>query len=204
MPNGFGVNWPGHATAPAYRALRPIHITPTGAGMATAAATAVRSLATAAHITIPGRTSGAGPAPAGGARAGRPERRPTERYRRRRWHRGRAGGSRSRRARPPAAGPQATTQSRSTDHTPSAVVSPAAAPRGAHCARRPLLPPSASWLWQRWPSAWSVDRRPRAATRSRPTRTSTQAPASPGPRRSSRSATSSAGPCRCGRFAARS
>ena len=65
MPNGFGVNWPGHATAPAYRALSAVHITPTGAGMATAAATAVRSLATAAHITIPGRTSGAGPAPAG-------------------------------------------------------------------------------------------------------------------------------------------
>ncbi len=65
MPNGFGVNWPGHATTPAYRALRPIHITPTGAGMATAAATALRSLANAAHITISGRTSDAGPAPAG-------------------------------------------------------------------------------------------------------------------------------------------
>ena len=65
MPNGFGVNWPGHATAPAYRALRPIHITPTGAGLATAAATALRSLSTAAHITIPRRTSDAGPAPAG-------------------------------------------------------------------------------------------------------------------------------------------
>ena len=154
MPNGFGVNWPGHATAPAYRALSAVHITPTGAGLATAAATA-----TAAHITIPGRTSGAGPTPARGARDGPPERRATERYRRPRRHLGRAGAL--------AAGALGVTlrvrrrrRAHARPTTPREPEYPSAAPRGAHSGRRPLLPPSGSWLWQRWPSAWSVDHNP--------------------------------------------
>ena len=63
MPNGFGFNWPGHSTAAAYRTLSAVHITPTGAGLATAAAAAVRSLAAAEHITIPTRTQSAASAP---------------------------------------------------------------------------------------------------------------------------------------------
>jgi cytochrome c biogenesis protein CcmG/thiol:disulfide interchange protein DsbE len=68
MPDGFGVNWPGHPTAAAYRTLSAVHITPTGAGLASAATAAVRSLAAAQHITIPTPTASATPAPRGPSR----------------------------------------------------------------------------------------------------------------------------------------
>jgi cytochrome oxidase Cu insertion factor (SCO1/SenC/PrrC family)/thiol-disulfide isomerase/thioredoxin len=57
MPNGFGVNWPGHPTIAAARALASIAITPGGAGLIHAAETATTRLAAAAGVTL--TTSGA-------------------------------------------------------------------------------------------------------------------------------------------------
>ena len=67
MPNGFGFNWPGHSTAPAYRLLAKIPIELGTSGLVTAAETAVGKLAAAAGIKIalPTHVSGT-PAPAGG------------------------------------------------------------------------------------------------------------------------------------------
>jgi protein SCO1 len=45
MPNGFGLNWPGHATAAIERRLARIHIEPRGEGLLNAVQTAVRELA---------------------------------------------------------------------------------------------------------------------------------------------------------------
>ena len=52
MPNGFGFNWPGHLTAPAYRLLAKIPIEPGTGGLLTAAETAVGKLAAAADIKL--------------------------------------------------------------------------------------------------------------------------------------------------------
>lgn len=52
MPNGFGFNWTGHAAAPGYAVLATVPLTPTPAGMAQAAATAVRKLAAAGGVTV--------------------------------------------------------------------------------------------------------------------------------------------------------
>ncbi|HLY48251.1 MAG TPA: redoxin domain-containing protein [Solirubrobacteraceae bacterium] len=52
MPNGFGFNWPGHPAAAAYRALSSIKIGGGGAGLASAAQTAVSALAAADHLTL--------------------------------------------------------------------------------------------------------------------------------------------------------
>jgi cytochrome oxidase Cu insertion factor (SCO1/SenC/PrrC family)/thiol-disulfide isomerase/thioredoxin len=45
MPSGFGFNWPGHAASAAYRTISRIAIGTGGAGLASAAQTAVTSLA---------------------------------------------------------------------------------------------------------------------------------------------------------------
>ena len=67
MPNGFGFNWPGHSTAPAYRLLAKIPIERGTSGLLTAAETAVGKLAAAAGIRIAVPTHGSGtPAPARG------------------------------------------------------------------------------------------------------------------------------------------
>ncbi len=52
MPNGFGLNWPGHSTAAAYRMLAKVHVVPGEAGTIAAAQAAVRHLAAAggAHL----------------------------------------------------------------------------------------------------------------------------------------------------------
>ena len=62
MPNGIGFNWPGHASADAYRTLEKVSIKLGGSGLATAAQTAVQSLATDAGVklTAPAAASGAG------------------------------------------------------------------------------------------------------------------------------------------------
>ena len=62
MPNGIGFNWPGHASADAYRTLEKVSIKLGGSGLATAAQTAVQSLATDAGVklTAPTAASGAG------------------------------------------------------------------------------------------------------------------------------------------------
>ena len=62
MPNGIGFNWPGHSSADAYRTLEKVSIKPGGGGLAAAAQTAVRSLATDAGIelTVPAPASGSG------------------------------------------------------------------------------------------------------------------------------------------------
>lgn len=50
MPNGFGFNWPKHDPAAAYRRLAGISIGDTPGALATAAATAVQTLARAAGV----------------------------------------------------------------------------------------------------------------------------------------------------------
>jgi protein SCO1/2 len=64
MPNGFGFNWPGHATAPTYRLLATVPLgSGAGAGLAGAADVAVRRLAQAAGVALPPSQ----PAAAGGS-----------------------------------------------------------------------------------------------------------------------------------------
>jgi len=60
MPNGFGINWPGHSTASAYRLLATIPTTAGDGGLLGAAGTAVRALATAAGVKLSSSTRAAG------------------------------------------------------------------------------------------------------------------------------------------------
>jgi protein SCO1 len=54
MPNGFGFNWPGHATAPAYRLLATVPQDSTaGTGLAAAAEVAIRRLVRASGVALP-------------------------------------------------------------------------------------------------------------------------------------------------------
>ena len=78
MPNGFGFNWPGYPTAPAYRLLAKV---PLAGGLFGATQTAVRQLAAAGGVeialsggqaTASGRAPAAGAAPATGIGAGAP------------------------------------------------------------------------------------------------------------------------------------
>lgn len=75
MPNGFGVNWPGHSPAPEYRLLRKIPVRAVGGGLIAGAEAAVLVLASADGVKIavplarradvaPGRGHGSGGAPA--------------------------------------------------------------------------------------------------------------------------------------------
>jgi cytochrome c biogenesis protein CcmG/thiol:disulfide interchange protein DsbE len=65
MPNGFGVNWPGHSTTQAVQSLSGVSIRPAGAGLAAAAQAAVMRLAAAAGVTLhPPRTVAAVTSPA--------------------------------------------------------------------------------------------------------------------------------------------
>ena len=67
MPNGFGFNWPGHATAPAYGLL--VTVPPdsgTRASLARAAEVAVRRLARASGVVLPASQAAVG----GSARRG--------------------------------------------------------------------------------------------------------------------------------------
>ncbi len=52
MPNGFGLNWPGHSTASAYRLLAKLPVKPGGAGLLSAAQAATTQLAGAAGIKL--------------------------------------------------------------------------------------------------------------------------------------------------------
>jgi cytochrome oxidase Cu insertion factor (SCO1/SenC/PrrC family) len=52
MPNGFGINWPGHSTSSAVGTLAKIPVKPTGAGLLATLETAVRALATSAGMTV--------------------------------------------------------------------------------------------------------------------------------------------------------
>src|ERR1700756_265783 len=52
MPNGFGFNWQGHSASAAYRVLAGVRIGPGGAGLATAAESAVQNLAQASGIKL--------------------------------------------------------------------------------------------------------------------------------------------------------
>jgi cytochrome oxidase Cu insertion factor (SCO1/SenC/PrrC family) len=61
MPNGFGFNWPGHATAGTYGLLATVPLdSGAGAGPAAAAEVAVRRLARASGVALPPRRSAAG------------------------------------------------------------------------------------------------------------------------------------------------
>ncbi|HET6868023.1 MAG TPA: SCO family protein [Solirubrobacteraceae bacterium] len=61
MPNGFGFNWPGHATAPTYGLLATVPLdSSAGAGLAGAAEVAVRRLARASGVSLPPSQAAAG------------------------------------------------------------------------------------------------------------------------------------------------
>jgi len=71
MPNGFGFNWPGHATAPAYRLLTAVSPDiDAGAGLAGAAQVAVRRLARASGVALPPSQPAASDGSAGPGGAG--------------------------------------------------------------------------------------------------------------------------------------
>jgi protein SCO1 len=53
MPNGFGLNWPGHSTTAGSRLLEGVRVGPGGAGLVSGTEQAVRELARAEGITIP-------------------------------------------------------------------------------------------------------------------------------------------------------
>jgi cytochrome oxidase Cu insertion factor (SCO1/SenC/PrrC family) len=68
MPNGFGFNWPGHATAHTYRLLATVPLdSSAGAGLAAAAEVAIRRLARASGVALPPSQPAAG---GGSARPG--------------------------------------------------------------------------------------------------------------------------------------
>ncbi|HWE08438.1 MAG TPA: redoxin domain-containing protein [Solirubrobacteraceae bacterium] len=73
MPNGFGFNWPGHSTAATSQALARVAVHGGGAGLFSAAQSAVRTLAADAGVKLSGSASAstgaptAGTAPAGQA-----------------------------------------------------------------------------------------------------------------------------------------
>ena len=57
MPNGFGINWPGHSPTSAYRVLARISIGSGAAGLFNAAEAAVGKLALAAGVKLPSGTA---------------------------------------------------------------------------------------------------------------------------------------------------
>lgn len=69
MPNGFGVNWPGHSTAAAYRALADIKVPAGEVGTITAAQSAVRRLVSAAGVSLSSGAKKAGSGSGAGASA---------------------------------------------------------------------------------------------------------------------------------------
>ena len=72
MPNGFGFNWPGHATARTYRLLATVPVASGArAGLAVAAEAAIRRLARASGVALPPSRPAAdrGSAQPGSARA---------------------------------------------------------------------------------------------------------------------------------------
>ncbi len=72
MPDGFGFSWTGHSPGAAGPVLARVPIGAGGPGLATAAGSAVRALATAAgvHLVVPAGPAAPGSAPAGAAGAG--------------------------------------------------------------------------------------------------------------------------------------
>ncbi len=66
MPSGFGINWPGHSTAAAYKALAGVKVPAGEIGTITAAQAAVQRLASAGDVSL---ASGAKDAAASGAKA---------------------------------------------------------------------------------------------------------------------------------------
>jgi cytochrome oxidase Cu insertion factor (SCO1/SenC/PrrC family)/thiol-disulfide isomerase/thioredoxin len=71
MPNGFGINWPGHSTASADRLLATIPTKAADGGLLDAAGTAVRRLAAAAGVKLESPAQGAGGAAAAPLRSRR-------------------------------------------------------------------------------------------------------------------------------------
>ena len=71
MPNGFGFNWPGHATARTYGLLATVPLgSGGGAGLAATAEVAIRRLARAAGVALPPSEPAAGGASARPGSAG--------------------------------------------------------------------------------------------------------------------------------------
>lgn len=79
MPNGFGINWPGHSTTAAEQTLSRLAVGRGGSGLFMAASSAVRSLAAAAGVRLSGSAGASaagaagGTAPATGPALGAPE-----------------------------------------------------------------------------------------------------------------------------------
>ena len=61
MPNGFGFNWPGHPSGPAYRVLGGVRVGSGGSGLFAATESAVAKLAAAGGVRLPTLTSAAAP-----------------------------------------------------------------------------------------------------------------------------------------------
>ncbi|HWF53300.1 MAG TPA: redoxin domain-containing protein [Solirubrobacteraceae bacterium] len=71
MPDGFGFNWPGHASGSTYRRLAGVPIRAGGDGFYRATSAAVRSMARAAGVKLPAvASSPSAPAQGGGAGTG--------------------------------------------------------------------------------------------------------------------------------------
>jgi protein SCO1/2 len=68
MPNGLGLNWPGHSTAQALGQLAGVGVRPGTAGLVGSATTAVQRLLSAGHVDLPA----VGQSPAAGASRRRP------------------------------------------------------------------------------------------------------------------------------------
>jgi cytochrome c biogenesis protein CcmG/thiol:disulfide interchange protein DsbE len=66
MPNGFGVNWPGHSSSAAVRSLSGVAIGGGGAGLAAAAETATQKLSAASGVQL------TAPKPSGGSNPNQP------------------------------------------------------------------------------------------------------------------------------------
>jgi cytochrome oxidase Cu insertion factor (SCO1/SenC/PrrC family)/thiol-disulfide isomerase/thioredoxin len=60
MPNGFGINWPGHSTAAARRALAGVRVPAGTGGLALAAGRAVQALAAQSGVRLPASAPGKG------------------------------------------------------------------------------------------------------------------------------------------------
>ena len=74
MPNGFGFNWPGHSSQPAYQTLTGIPIGSGGSGLFSATEAAVRKLASAGGVKLPAAASAPSRAPAATGAATTPAR----------------------------------------------------------------------------------------------------------------------------------
>src|SRR5246127_75265 len=78
MPNGFGFNWPGHATAAATHTLSGVALGSGGTGLFAAAQSAVRALAAASGVKLAPGSGGSTPTSTAGSASATPSPAPPE------------------------------------------------------------------------------------------------------------------------------